>query len=43
MTPSEKVTQFADKTPYRQEVGEDYIIENERIKEVNYQVDLTLR
>lgn len=43
MTPIEKVVQLGDKTPYHQEVGDAYIVENERIKDANYQVDLKLR
>lgn len=42
-TPIEKVIELGDKTPYHQDVGDAYIVENERIREANYQVDLKLR
>jgi transposase InsO family protein len=42
LTPMEKVILLAEKTPFHQEVGDAYIVENERIKDANYHVDLKL-
>ncbi len=42
LTPMEKVIQLAEKTPFHQEVGDACIVENERIKDANYQIDLEL-
>lgn len=39
----EKVIELGDKSPYQQDVGETQFVENERIKEENYQVDKTER
>lgn len=43
MTPAEKAIQLSDKTPFQEDVSNDYVIENERIKVSNYQADLKLR
>ena len=43
MTPAEKAIQLSDKTPLQQDVSNDYVIQNERIKVSNYQADLKLR